>query len=432
MRVPDYITTAQTNLLRTKTRTFLTVLAFVIGTFTLAMTTAFSQGLRSYINTQIGAYGQPNLVQVSLASSATQSSSSGVAYYNASHQSTGVEGGGMHGGDKKVVYSVTAQDLAKVQAVSNIKSAYLDYGSLNVDYLQYGNQPKYVLQVQSAFPGLSTALAAGSFPSAAQTNGIVLPYPYVEALGAQNASDLIGKTAMLHLTNPTTQQGKDYQVVITGIFPDTAHTPGAALAYQTLDDMARFQTGSNNLQYNDIVALTKDNPTKPMRTAIESTLQGKGYQVQTYDDLLNGFKAPLNVVTYGLDGFAGIALLAATIGIVNTLLMSVLERTQEIGLLKALGMRRRGITSIYLVEAASIGFWGGLIGVGVGELLGLIVNPVLGKSVFKGIGTAHILSFPIQYMVAIIGGAMIIGLLAGTLPAIRAGKLDPIEALRHE
>lgn len=174
-----------------------------------------------------------------------------------------------------------------------------------------------------------------------------------------------------------------------------------------------------------------DNPTKDMRTQIKNKLQSEGYSVQTYDDMIAGFSGPLNIITFGLDAFAGISLLAATIGIVNTLLMSVLERTQEIGLLKALGMRRRGITSIYLAEAASIGFWGGIIGVFGAGLLGLLLNPILSKTLFKGIGQ-HVLSYPLPSMVLIVAGAMVIGLLAGTLPAVRAGKLDPITALRRE
>lgn len=427
MRAIDYITTAQTNLARTKLRTFLTVLAFLIGTFTLSMTTAFSQGLHSYINTQIGAYGVPNMVEVGLASNAQQSSSSGVAYYSQGRQTAAIGG---KGGDK-VVYTLNYKDLAKVKATTDIKAAYANYDSLNVDYVAYGNQPKYVLSAQQSFPDLGTALAAGQFPTSSQTNGIVLPYPYVEALGAQSASDLIGKTATLHLTNPTTHQGADYAVTITGVLPDTAHTPGAFLSNQLFMSLMQFQ-GDPTDTFSGIVAVTNDNPNKAMRAQIKDTLQNDGYQVQTYDDLLNNFKGPLNIVTYGLDGFAGVALLAATIGIVNTLLMSVLERTQEIGLLKALGLRRRGITFIYLAEAASIGFWGGIIGVVLASLLGLVANPLLGRTLFKGAGTAHVLSYPLPYMLGIIGGAMVIGLLAGTLPAIRAGKLDPIEALRRE
>lgn len=429
MRALDYISTAQTNLMRTKTRTFLTVLAFVIGTFTLGMTTAFSQGLRSYINTQIDAYGEPNVIQVSLASTSQQSSSSGVPLYAPNRQTAGTEGNkrdGVH-----TVYTMNAQDLAKVQSIPNVKAAYPDYGGLNVDYIQYGNQPKYTLGVTASYPDIATTLAAGSLPTAQQTNGIVLPYPYVEALGAQHAQDLIGKTATLHVTNPATNQGKSYQVVITGVLPDTAHTPGAVVSYQTVDDMVQFQSGTTS-QYQGIVAITNDNPTPAMRAAIKNKLQSQGYDAQTYDDTLANFSRPLSIVTFGLDGFAGIALLAATIGIVNTLLMSVLERTQEIGLLKALGMRRRGITFIYLTEAASIGFWGGIIGVVLANLVGIVANPILTRTIFNGVGKAHILSYPLTYMAAIVGGAMVIGLLAGTLPAIRAGRLDPIESLRRE
>lgn len=424
MRTLDYISTAQTNLMRTKLRTFLTVSAFVIGTFTLGMTTAFSQGLRTYINTQIAAYGQPNLITVGIGSTTRQSSASGVPYYQTG-RSTG------SGRDATKSFSVNEQDLQTTLHTPGVQTAYLNYNAPAVEYIAYSSAPKYILGVQSAFPGISINLDAGHMPSSNETNGIVLPYPYIEALGAQNAADLIGKTATVHIVNTVTQQPKDFQVQITGILPDTAHTPGAYLAYQTFDAMSQFQTNGRNA-YTQIVAFTASNATKATRTQIKNALQAKGYSVQTYDDILAGFSRPLNIVTYGLDGFAGIALLAATIGIVNTLLMAVLERTQEIGLLKALGMRRRGITFIYLVEAMSIGFWGGVVGVGLAMLLGFIANPILTRTVFKGAGHAHVLSYPLPYMAAIIGGAMIIGLLAGVLPALRAGKLDPIEALRRE
>jgi putative ABC transport system permease protein len=425
MRIPVYIKTAQTNLLRTKLRTFLTVFAFVIGTFTLAMTTAFSQGLSAYINTQLDAYGQPNIINVGVNTASTPTSTSGVPYYQANRQAAD------SGGGENTIYTLTQHDVDVVKAIPLVKAAYPDYTHLSIAYAQLGNSQKYVIQAQSAVPNETATLAAGSFPSEQQATGIVLPYPYVEALGAHDANQLISKQITLHVVSNDTQQSKDYAAIITGVLPDTAHTPSAYVSYQTIGNMVQFQGGSVT-RFSNILAVTDNNLTKEQRTTIKNQLQAKNYTAETYDDLLQSFSRPLAVIQGGLTGFAAIALLAATIGIVNTLLMAVLERTQEIGLLKALGMRRRGIMFIYLLEAASIGFWGGLIGVVGAKLVGLLANPILSRTIFKGIGQAHLLAYPPMYMFAIIAGAMLIGLLAGTLPAIRAGKLDPIDALRRE
>lgn len=429
MRLPDYIATAQTNLLRTKVRTFLTILAFVIGTFTLAMVTAFTQGVRSYINTQLSAYGQTNLINVGVRVTAQQSSSSGVAYYQTDRQASVTGGGGPR--DKTTAsYTLNQTDLINIKSTPGIVSAYPDYTGLHIDYIQYQNGQKYVVAAQSAYPGEANALTAGSFPTASQADGIVLPYAYLEAFGMQTASQLIGKTVTMQVTSATNQT-RNFMATVTGILPDTVHVPAAYMSYQLIDNMVQFQSGST-AQFPGVIALASANVTKAQRLQIKNALLSKGYSANTYDDLISGFSRPLTIVTAGLTGFAAIALLAATIGIVNTLLMAVLERTQEIGLLRALGMRRRGITFIYLVEAASIGFWGGVIGVVFAFLVGLVANPVLNRTLFTGIGSAHLLAYPLPYMAAIIIGAMIIGLLAGTLPAIRAGRLDPIESLRHE
>jgi putative ABC transport system permease protein len=424
MRIRDYISTAQTNLSRTKLRTFLTVLAFFIGTFTLAMTTAFSQGLRAYLDAELNAYGQPNLITVSMSGDAVQKSTSGVPYYQQNREQTSK-------GDRKA-YTLNHHDLEQIQSISGVIAAYPQYNNVSVDYISYGSAPKYALSLpRTAYPQINVALAAGHFPSSQEANGLVLPYPYVEALGAQNASDLIGKSATIAVTNQVTQQHKTYTMRITGILPDTTHVPSPYVAYPTMDDIVQFEQGNTD-NYDGVIAFAAKSVTPDARKQIKSVLQSKGYAVETYDDLLDSYRKPLNIITYGLDGFAGIALLAATIGIVNTLLMAVLERTQEIGLLKALGMRRKGITLIYLVEAMSIGLWGGLAGVIIARVLGFVLNPILGKTLFKGIGQAHLLAYPLPYMAAIVGGAILIGLIAGTLPAIRAGRLDPIVALRRE
>jgi putative ABC transport system permease protein len=133
-----------------------------------------------------------------------------------------------------------------------------------------------------------------------------------------------------------------------------------------------------------------------------------------------------------LNFFAGIALLAASFGIVNTLLMSVQERTKEIGLMKAVGMSRKKLFLIFSTEAILLGFWGSLLGSLAGVGVGKVVNRLATKTFLKDLVGFELTSFPATSIVAIMLIIMLIAFLAGTLPARRASKLDAIEALRYE
>ncbi|HEY2004559.1 MAG TPA: ABC transporter permease [Candidatus Saccharimonadia bacterium] len=425
MKFLDYVNDAQVNLRRAKLRTTLTISALIIGTLTLSLTTAFTQGISAYINTQLHAYGQSNIVNVRVGSTKTQTSSSGVPIYQDGRQAA-TSGGGE---GKQAIYTLNQSDLDAVKAIAGVQNAYPDYTNLNINYIQLGSGQKFVFSTQASVPGESTPLAAGSFPSDGQA-GLVLPYPYVQALGGSIPQDVIGKTVTLHILSPK-GVGKDYLVTVTGVLPDTAHQPSAYLDNKTMGDMIDYQTG-NPGQYTDIVAVAATDVTPSQLDTIKAALDAKGYNAMTFNDVLKQFSKQLSIVTFGLSAFAGIALLAAMIGIVNTLLMAVFERVQEIGLLKAMGMRRRGIFFQFLIEAGSIGFWGGVIGVLLGELIGRVANPLLIKTIFTGFPGKQILSFPPLFMLGIIALGTLIGLLAGAFPAWRASRLDPIEALRRE
>jgi putative ABC transport system permease protein len=135
----------------------------------------------------------------------------------------------------------------------------------------------------------------------------------------------------------------------------------------------------------------------------------------------------LGIVQLVLAAIAGISLLVGGIGIMNIMLVSVTERTREIGLRKAIGAKRRDILTQFLTESATLSVCGGAVGVGLGWLIVKIFSIIAAN-----IGFPFAAMLPGDVIALAVGVAIFIGLASGLYPAIRAARLDPIEALRHE
>jgi putative ABC transport system permease protein len=425
MKFFDYVATGSTNLARSKSRTFLTVTAILVGTFTLAMVTALTQGVRHYIDAQIQAYGQPNTMTVQLKDNAEKNprSAAGISEYNPDRSAA-----------SGTTY-MTDADTTTIAKIAGVTGAYPVY-QVNPDYIQATRSKKYVIGLQPIYPGPASELTAGAYPAATDKTAIVLPFAYAATLGFSSPQATVGQTVTLGISQPGLKPGQVLRsetvtLKIAGVSSDTLHAPGASISYLLQQDLADYQTGGQ-LKFTNLYATTDPKLTTAQTNDMKAALDKAGYSARTFEDDVATFNKVINSVQLALSAFAAISLLAAALGIINTLLMAVLERTQEVGLLKALGMRRRGIFTIFLSEAVSIGFWGGIIGVGLALLVGPVVDRILLKTVFVGFPGHHILSYPPLDMAVIIAGAMALGLLAGALPALRAARLDPITALRQD
>jgi putative ABC transport system permease protein len=148
------------------------------------------------------------------------------------------------------------------------------------------------------------------------------------------------------------------------------------------------------------------------------------FQVLLQEELLETTGAILGTITSVVGGVVSIALLVGGIGIMNIMLVSVTERTREIGVRKAVGARKSDILIQFLIEAVTISLVGGLIGVLGGWGLG-----ILGAKAIPGFPPAHV---PLWAVALGFGFAALVGVFFGTYPAAKAASLDPIEALRHE
>lgn len=148
------------------------------------------------------------------------------------------------------------------------------------------------------------------------------------------------------------------------------------------------------------------------------------FRIESVSSFLETFNKIALMVTLVASGVVGISLLVGGVGIMNIMLVSVSERTREIGLRKAVGAKNSAILMQFLIEAVVLCFFGGLVGLGLGQCLTFAIssiNPILEKTYIPGWAIA--LSF---------GFAGSIGIFFGLFPAVKASRLDPIEALRHE
>src|SRR5699024_6713811 len=184
------------------------------------------------------------------------------------------------------------------------------------------------------------------------------------------------------------------------------------------------------LTYIQAVVMVEDLATN--ETQFKTALADMDMVGQTVEDQMGLISGIIDAITWVFNGFALIALLAASFGIVNTLLISVQERTRQIGLYKALGMTNGKVFTLFSSEAIVIGLLGSIIGIGLGTLVGTVGNTVLINGPLDSVPGLSLYAVEPLSLLIIAAVIIAIAFLAGTLPALRTATTDPIEALRYD
>ena len=166
---------------------------------------------------------------------------------------------------------------------------------------------------------------------------------------------------------------------------------------------------------------------------IETAIKDMGFGTFSLLDATRNLRLFFTIFDLLLAIFGSLALAVATLGIINTLVMAILERRREIGILKALGAADRDVKQLFFVEAGVMGLLGGVLGAGLGWFIGKIVT--WGTNFYlhrQNLPSAHVFSVPWWLVLGAIAFAVIVSLAAGLYPASRAARLNPVEALRYE
>lgn len=430
MSLLDIFQTANSNMMRSKLRSFLTIIAVFIGALTLTLTNGIGSGISSYIDEQLGNLGAENVLIIQPQGDALFSTD-GPQEYDPNRT---IRAGGDGPSGSTVV--LTQKDLDTVLAEPGIEEAYFDIATAP-DYIEGVNGTKFSLAASPWTEGSNIQLDAGSLPSNKDPEReLLISRTFSDAMGYATPQDAVGATVELGIKDPTGTQ-EIVEATVIGVQSESLIANAGAMINRSLSEaLNEIQTRGlpeeRKNQFTSITAEVDPNISDEDFQAIKDSLDEKGYTATTFQDQIGIFKQVIDAVILVLNIFAGIALLAASFGIVNTLFMAVQERTKEIGLMKAMGMSSNKVFTLFSVEAILLGFWGSLLGSLAGIGIGAIANSIASNTFLQDLVGFELTSFPFTSVLVIMLIIMSIAFLAGTLPARRAAQKDPIEALRYE
>lgn len=330
---------------------------------------------------------------------------------------------------------IDPQSMASISQISNIKEVSPSLSVDSVVVIDDMTASVVARGIKKDYLDIeSIAVTSGSQFSSNSASEAIISGPALAALSLSDEaqSEIVGKEISLQIPETSSnsnivnlsQPMKKISVTVVGI------AKNMKLAEIDLPlDFLQYETGNNNYTALNIKIsdLKKTN-------SIKSAIEEMGFDVTGIFALIGEVNRTFSLFEFVLGLIGGIALLVASFGIVNTMTISLLERTREIGVMKALGISRKDIKRLFIYEACYYGLFGSIIGLCGSFIIGQIINISFGATLKNQLGLANLNLFimPWWFAILLLFFAIMISYLAGIYPSNAADKKSPLEALRYE
>src|SRR5262249_18685379 len=449
MTFNDTISLSMRNLRQSKLRTALTTLGVSIGIASLAGMVSLGVGLQDQV---VGRFLQSGVFDsVTVMAPGLLGAPGALIASGGRDGLRGLRGRGQPSENGTPAPKLDDAGLKKISSLENVREVYPIFRIPVEMTLGDFSRPMTVTGVpmSSKSEGAFQTFSYGRFFSSESDRACLLSLNMAKQITEKDPGSLVGKTATLAYAASRGLQPErvNLECRIAGIVerdPGALPIPGAPggsviipLGFAKSID-AEAVTGvesflrdpSQPKSYNAVTV--KVNQAKHTQE-VEDRIKQMGYTSFSINDALRGAKNAFIFLDILLSLVGSIALAVSSLGIVNTMVMSILERTREIGIMKAIGASDEHIRRIFLIEASVIGILGGFVGVVIGWTVGHIIN--FGANLYiqsQGGTPGTFFSLPLWLVSSAIGFSIVVSLIAGSYPAQRASRLDPIQALRHD
>ncbi len=383
------------NLTFKKLRTTLTVLSVVIGIGAIVFLLSFGLGLQDLVSKQVIGSSSVQTIDVTSA--------------------------------RSKVLKLNNEAAEQIKALSNVRDVGKSYSSAGKAKLGSSQTETVVFAADGTFTGLSSLnFSAGKILGEGAQDGLMINDSLVKALGIGSAKDATDKKISISFGVVNAEGAKKTvtkELTVRGVYQSDSR------AEVFIDSSLVEREGMQDATQLKVVADNRD-AVPTIRKAIE----GLGFVTSSPLDTLDQINQVFTLLRLVLVGFGGIGMVIAILGMFNTLTISLLERTREIGLMISLGARKQDVKRLFITEALMLSFLGGFFGVLGAIIIGSVANAVL-NNYARGNGVAESIKVfiisPSLVFVTLLLSALV-GLFVVYFPARRAAQINPIEALHNE